>query len=297
MRSFWSLVLMILALDVCVWAQQPPPSGSTSPGAVRADSNRFDRLASIEMALPPSGAEPRHPLLDPKKGIYRRPTKKETEILAVAEPLIERFAAFLKQDNTGIVKLNADPSCVSTSDIVVASEKCVPYAIPGAGTAFSFRTESYRMPRLADVMLSGNIFKTGGVFQQVVMVELGDVPIDEVGLGTKGMKFLIDIKPVSESNEFLTYDKEVQKGIEHDGFTYRRGYPWKVNSTYALRSIAYRGKYMRSIDGVSYDELDFDKRRDIIAAFRVVDQDQSGNLTIVWKRLRDSEAPKLEISK
>ncbi len=295
MRSFASVFLIIGAF--CSSALGQSSSGQTTPSSVRADNQRFDRLASLEMAHPATEAAKRHPLLDPKKGIYRRPGKKETGILEVSKSALVGYADFLKQDNTGIVKLNADSTCVSNTDIVVASDECVPYSMPGAGTAFSFRTESYRMPRLADIMLSGNIFKTGGVFQQVVMVELGDVPIEAVAMNTKGMKFLADIKPVGESNEFLAYDKEVQKGIEHDGFLYRRGYAWKVNSTFALRSIAYRGKYMRSIDGVTYDELDFDRRRDVIVAFRVIDQDEKGNLTIVWKTLKDFEAPKLEISK
>ena len=167
--------------------------------------------------------------------------------------------------------------------------------MPGGGTAYSFRTESYRLPRLADVILFNGVFKTGGVLQQVVMVELGDAAIEDVTLGTRGMEYLVGLEPVRNSDEFIRLDREIVKGIEANGFIYRKGHRVRENSTFALRSIAYRGKYPRSVEGFQYDELDFDERRDVIVAFRVVDTDAAGNITIVWKLLKDIEAPKLKV--
>ena len=77
-------------------------------------------------------------------------------------------------------------------DVVVASEKCLAFKMPGAGAAYSFRTESYRLPRLADVILVDGVFLTGGVYQQVIMADIGDVAIEDVALDTKGMKYLVD---------------------------------------------------------------------------------------------------------
>jgi hypothetical protein len=54
---------------------------------------------------------------------------------------------------------------------------------------------------------------------------------------------------------------------------------------------------LRSIDGITYNELDYDKRRDVIVAFRVVDRDGTGNLTLLWKKLRDTGSPTLRIRK
>ena len=83
-----------------------------------------------------------HPLLDPKSGIYRKPGKEEIRALAVAGSLTAKYAALLKEPNSGIVKLNADSDCVSDTGLIAASEKCLPYRMPGAGIAYSFRTES-----------------------------------------------------------------------------------------------------------------------------------------------------------
>lgn len=271
-----------------------PGSRQASIPGVSADSERYDRLNSIEMMIPKTRT---HPLLDPNKGIYRRPGKEEVKVLAVADAVVARHAEFLKGQNTGIVKLNGESTCVSDADVVVASDVCSPFKIPGAGTAFSFRTESYRIPRIADLILFDGVFRTGGVYQHVVLTELGDVPIGDVTIGSNGLRYLVELKPAGDSDEFLKFDKELSKGIDADGFPYRKGYPVSENSTFALRSIAYRGKFIRSIDGIQYDELEFDKRRDVIVAFRVVEKDAAGNYTIVWKRLRDVESPILKVRK
>jgi hypothetical protein len=49
----------------------------------------------------------------------------------------------------------------------------------------------------------------------------------------------------------------------------------------------------RAVRGISYNELDFDKRRDVIVAFRVVRMDPDGSISILWKQLADGESPKL----
>ncbi len=298
------LILIVLLLNVAAIAQfNPTPTPTPRPGsrqanvpAITADNANYDRLRSIDLMIPKDRAAD-HPLLDPKKGIYRKPGKDEIEALAVPDPLLAEHAEFLKRRNTGIVKLNAESSCVSETDVVIASEKCLAFKIPGAGAAYSFRTESYRLPRLADVILLDGIFRTGGVLQQVIMADLGEVAIEDITLDSKGVKYLVDLEPAGDGDEFIRYDAAVAKGITADGFLYRNGHPVKENSTFAFRSIAYRGKFMRSVDGIPYDELEFDKRRDVIVAFRVVDRDSAGNITIVWHRLKDVEAPKLKLKR
>lgn len=133
------------------------------------------------------------------------------------------------------------------------------------------------------------------MFQQVIFADIGDVPVEEVGLTTKGMSYLVNSVPVRDSDEFMRFDGELAKGVAADGFTYRKWNPSKENSTFALRSIAYRGKFARTVDGLEYNDLDFDKRREVIVTFRVIDKDPAGNLTIVWRSLKDVESPKLKV--
>jgi len=301
MRSSRILFPIVMVLNAAAVAQvptmpTPTPSSGQRANPVMADNINFDRLRSIEMMNQRNRIED-HPLLNSKTGIYRKPSQEETEALAVGEPLLVKHAEFLKGSDTGIVKLNAEYSCISVKDTIVASEKCLPYKMPGAGAAFSFRTESYRVLRLADVILLDGVFRTGGIFQHVVMASLGDVALAGVTLNTKGMKYLVDLKPSTDGDEFTLFDREILEGVRADGFLYRKAHTVKPDSTYALRSIAYKGNYMRTVDGIVFDELDFDKRRDVIVAFRVIDLDAAGNVTIIWKRLKDTESPRLKIKK
>jgi len=298
-RMFFPIFFLLSASVVAQIVSTPTPTprpgsrqGSLNP--VSADSANFERLRSLDMMIPKDRAE-KHPLLDPKKGIYRRPGKDEIEPLNVSGPLLGKYDAFLKERDTGIVKLNGDSSCLSDVDVVVASAKCLVFKMPGAGVAYSFRTESYRLPRLADVILLDGVFRTGGVYQQVVMANIGDVAIEKLGLDAEGLKYLVEMKPVRDSDHFQLFDKDITQGIESNGFLYRKGHPVKEDSTFVLRSIAYRGKFLRTVDGIQYDELDFDKRRDVIVGFRVIEKDMHGNITILWKKFQDVESPILKV--
>lgn len=296
--------LVVFACVITASAQIfPTPTPTPRPGSRQAnlpstvaDNEHYERLRKIEMIAHPNNSRD-HPLLDPDKGIYRKPGKEETAILAVSEHHLNKYAVFLRAPNTGIVKLNGESSCVTDADVIVASEQCVNFRMPGSGTAFSFRTATYRLPRLADIIVVDSIFMTGGVFQQVIMTELGDVDLAGVTLSSAAAKHLIDLKPAKDSAEFTRFNDELIRGYDANGFRYAKGWPVKKGSAYLLRSIAYRGQFMRTIDGVKYDELDFDKRRDVIVAFRVIDIDDAGHITIIWKRLRDAEAPKLKVLK
>ena len=272
---------------------RPGSRGAAVPAVVR-DNSGYDRLRTIE-SMTDKTLIPNHPMINGKTGIYRRPGAEETRSLAVSEILTKEYEAFLKTSDTGIVRLNGDSSCVSAVEVVNVSERCARFKMPGAGTAFSFRIESYRLPRLADLILYNGTFRADAVLQHVAMVELGNIAIADVNLDTEGMKYLAELQPTRDGDKFLQYDSELTRGISANGYLYRKGHPVKPDTTYALRSIAYRGSYLRAVDKITYDELDFDRRRDVIVAFRVVETEESGNVTIVWKRLRDLEAPKLNI--
>lgn len=281
----------------------PTPTPTPRPGsraanlpAVVRDNASYDRLRDIE-ATTDKTFIPNHPLLDRKTGIYRKPSREESAVLAVSETLLKEFEGFLKAPDTGIVKFNGDSSCISSVEVVNVNERCASFKMPGAGTAFSFRIEGYRLPRLADLILFNGTFRADAVLQHVAMVELGNVAIGDVDLGSAGLKYLVDLQPTRDGDKFLQYDGELTLGISANGYLYRKGHPVKPDTTYALRSIAYRGKYLQAVDNITYDELDFDRRRDVIVVFRVVEAEDSGNVTILWKRLKDVEAPKLNIKK
>lgn len=226
--------------------------------------------------------------------LYRKPGKKDLKDLIPSQNLLAQYDQFLKQENTGIFKLSADNSCAKNNSVVAATESCASNTIPGGGTAFSFRVNTHRILHLADLTLEKDILKTDGVMQQGMMVSLGDIELDKVTPETAGLKFLMDFKPALTKKELQKNDQELSAGIKADGFIYRFGFYVDNNSTFALRSIAYRGKIIRSIKGVNYNEMDYDKRKDVLVVFRIIEKDQNGDITVLWKELVRKDSPELK---
>lgn len=225
--------------------------------------------------------------------LYRKPTKTELKAIAPDPQLFRKYADFLKQSDTGLTKLAADAGCAENTKVIITTEECLKYTMPGAGFAYSFRINNYRIPRLADIIFTDNSFQASGVLLHGILVNVGDVPLDKVGLQTKGLKFLIDFQPEPDYEKAKVIADKLVEGIEHDGFLYRRGLYAQENTTFVLRSIAYSGKYFRAVDRISYNEFAFDKRRDVIVAFRIVDKDDAGNVTILWKMLANKKSPRV----
>jgi hypothetical protein len=126
------------------------------------------------------------------------------------------------------------------------------------------------------------------------LVKLGDVPLESITLQSKGLKYLTDFVPSSDTENLAKFDRLLIDGIKIDGFIYGLGLYATDQTTYALRSIAYKGKVERFVNGITYNELDFDKRRDIIVAFRILEKEPNGNITIAWKILSNENAPTLK---
>jgi len=226
--------------------------------------------------------------------LYRKPSKKELKAIEPGRELFDKYAEFLRQPNTGLTKLIDDKGCAENTKVIVATDNCLKYTMPGAGSSFSFRTQTYRIPRLADVTFTDKSFQALGALLHGFFVNIGNVPLEEVNLQTKGLKYLVDFQPEPDYEKSREIDLKLMKGITRDGFLYRRGLFIVENTTFALRSIAYGGKYFRAVSGLTYNEFDFDKRKDVIVVFRVVEKDEAGNVTILWKELQEKDSPEIK---
>lgn len=227
--------------------------------------------------------------------LYRKPNGKELVALAPSEAWLKRYADMLREPKTGIFKLVPDSGCTNNLRVVDAREGCLKYSLPGSGNSYSFRTESYRIRHLADLTYDGeNVFLTG-IFMHAIITDLGDVPLEQVSSEAPGMKFLSDFKPSATAHEVGLIDHTFLKGIEVKGYRYAKSVPVKANSTYGFRGVAYRGKVVRSVQGLRYNELDYDDREDVLIAFRIVERTEDGSITIVWRQLSELEAPRIRI--
>lgn len=226
--------------------------------------------------------------------LYRKPTKEELEPVTPSPGLLEKYRESLQRPDTGLFKLVPDSGCAENSKVVTASEVCMKYTFPGAGNSYSFRVKNYRIRQLADVTFSDANLVITGALTHGIFVNLGDVPLSEVSLQTASLKYLIDFQTSTGFKEANTVNESLAKGVKQNGFLYARSLPAIENNTYALRSIAYRGRVMTSIKGIPYNELDFDRRRDIVVVFRIVQKDADGSISILWSQLSDKEAPKIK---
>lgn len=229
-----------------------------------------------------------------KSPLYRKTTKEELRSIAPDQQDFTRFADFLRQENTGLIKLVPDKGCYDNPNIVNVSSDCLAYTMPGGGSSFSFRVKDYRIQRLADINFYNNSFQATGILLHGIFTAIGDVPLEKVNLQTKGIDFLNNFTPVTDIEQAKLLDEKLVKGIESNGFLYRRAVAAKDNTTYLLRSIAFRGTLWRAVSGLTYNEFDLDKRNDIIIAFRVVRRYDDGAVLILWKRLAKKDSPKLK---
>lgn len=165
--------------------------------------------------------------------------------------------------------------------------------MPGHGSAYSFRVSNYRISRLSDLQFAEGNFVASGVLKHGILVGIGDVPLENVDLNSAGLGHLNSFQPVADMVKAVEVGRTLRDGLEKDGYYYAQEMRAVDSMTYVLRSVAYRGSIMRSVSGFVYDEMDFDKRRDVTVAFRIVRRHDDGGVTILWKELARKTAPLL----
>jgi hypothetical protein len=226
--------------------------------------------------------------------LYKKPNGKELAAIQPNRSLVQKYADFLKFPDTGLFRLVPDSGCVYSERVVNVKEECLKYPFPGAGNSYSFRTEGYRLRHLADITYVDDKLRMTGIFMHGIAVDLGNIPIEATSLATNGMRFLTEFKPSTEPDDVILIDQHLKRGLTNGNFVYSKEIDPMADRTYAIRSVAYRGKVVRSAGGIRYNELEYDKRRDVIVVFRIVELNDEG-LTILWRKLADEEPPRIKM--
>lgn len=302
MRKTVCLMIFIFGILVPNYSQtatptptpRPVPVSTPSTSTVNArPSGRISGPSLTDFSL----ANPRTILLKETYYLYRKPTIEELQSIAPNQKDQEKYAYFIKHNKAGLVRLVPDFGCNENNKLVVNAENCLRYSMPGNGSAFSFRTKNYRIWRLADLIFTKNNLLAGSIFSQGILVNLGDISLEEVDLNHEGAEFLLKFEPKKERQEARNQDLEIAKGINFGKYLYRRNLEMIENATYILRTVAYKGKFLRAEKGIVYDEFEFDKRKDVIVAFRIIRKDADGSITFIWKELQRKDSPKLKVEK
>ncbi|MGE3170210.1 MAG: hypothetical protein AB7G18_13715 [Pyrinomonadaceae bacterium] len=314
MRYFFIIALSVVSA-AAAYGQQPsasppptPPPTSTpqptpSPAAPQTSTPSAQDLRRLQQF--PLNPVSRSDMLATRVAahqrliapLYRKPSDKELAALRPSESVAVKYSALIRSEDSGVFRLMPEIGCVNNEKVITVKEQCLKYAFPGSGNSYSFRAERYRLRHLADLTFERGKLRITGIFMHGFMTELGEMPIDLVDLATPGMQFLTSFEPSGGPDDVVTKDDSFVSGVVYDRFRYSKSVVPRLNSTYALRAVAYRGRIIRAVGGIMYNELDFDKRRDVIVVFKVVEMDDANGVTIVWKKLADRESPRIRVPK
>jgi hypothetical protein len=262
--------------------------------AIEDDSRQ--RLRDAERAARESAVPPG----DLPKRMTGSERKRLLELLSPRADDRERYKTILAQPRTGIFKLYPDADCISRA-VVRVDGPCAEHIPEGSTSAF--RDDSLT----PDIHFNHGQLVGTGFFSQTIMVDLGDMPIESVGLASPGVRYLSSFQPARTVAGAAEQYGEIVKGITADGYKFTLSTPVKADNTYAMRIVAYRnttyrGFRLRPPADLSADHFRFgllyrDNRKDLIVAFRIVRKADDGSVTIVWRELDRRKSPELKFGK
>jgi hypothetical protein len=108
-----------------------------------------------------------------------------------------------------------------------------------------------------------------------MLVQLGDVPLEDVTTSTAGVGELTRLVPPANYADALELSRKIFTGYRANGFRYSAGALAKLNTTYVLRSV-------------------LNNRVDHLIVFRVVRENEVG-ITILWRELERYPKPQWKI--
>ncbi len=212
----------------------------------------------------------------------------------------ERFAAFLAGPGTGLVRLLPDDDCIQ--NLVVRIDGACANHVEG-GSGFNLRARATTGP---DLRIERNDLVADGFFALSGLVEMGDIDIETVSLDSNGVALLASIEPATTLKQARTQVQEVMRGRNMNGLLYSNRIGYALNTTYALRVVAFdagntgykllgRDRYGAGDQKLreKFAAVRDDNRSDVIAVFRVTRIDEDGSVTLIWRKLREIRSPKL----
>lgn len=197
--------------------------------------------------------------------------KLEKQFLAPSEEDRSAYAEFLRQPDTGLIRLL--PREIYESETYKKNKKTI--TMRGGGAYYSFSRLTHEYGFGSDIGLEQGNLKVGFAGADYGMItNLGDVPLEEIALEHPSVNFLSEYRvPTEEPQARLEY-RRFATGTAIDDAVYKTRLPVAVNKTYLLRSI-------------SYDVSD------LLVALRVVRKDPDGSIIIAWRLLKKNPKPEL----
>lgn len=211
-----------------------------------------------------------------------------------------KFAGFLRQENTGIFRLL--PKGKYEFSTIISAERDPDTVLPirGGGAYYSFTEETHRYGPWSEIGLQEGYLMVGFTREALgLLTVLGDVPIESVNANSPGVEYLDKFKPPTTFWDALAYRNQSLKGYDEEGFEYYSLYPGVPNTTYVVRSIAYKKEgqlvWSPGLSSSVYIPHPHEYMgADILVAIRIVRLHEDGSLTILYKKLQKYRAQKLK---
>ncbi len=192
----------------------------------------------------------------------------EKKVLEPSDSDREDFAAFLSQPETGVIRLLPRETYGGHGKRSLT--------IGGGGACYSFVRSTHEAGNGYDIQFSQGQLSVGFAgFDYGLLVNLGDVGLEQLTPEHLGVRALLQYKPATKEADARKTHRALWQGIDLGGFTFKSRLPAKVSNTYLLRSLSYEDS-------------------DIAVAFRIVRQDTDGSLILLFKTLKKFPAPKAE---
>lgn len=200
--------------------------------------------------------------------LYRQLGDAGSLLLAVSPEDVELAREFLKQKETGLIRLIPKERY----------EKDFRTMVKSGAASFSFSQQKYRYyPR--DIELRKGVFETAslpvrsGEVQFGFIASLGDVDLESLSNRNPCAQFLASILPASNRRDIQEWRSRIWLGPP--GCICSPSAPAKENCTYVLRSVHY-------------------PLSDVLVALRAVREDDDGSYIIWWKLLETFPPPELD---
>ena len=192
----------------------------------------------------------------------------EKKILAVADSDRAENEAVLSQPDTGIIRLLPRE--------MYDGAKKRGLSINGGGAFYSFALGKHEYGQGSDIMLEQGDFSGGFAGADYgMLLNLGDVPLDQVVPDHVSVRALLEYMPTSAEPDARKAQRALWQGMDLSGVVFKKRMPAKVSNTYLLRSINFGGY-------------------DIAVAFRVTRKDTDGSMILLFKVLKRFPKPDLE---
>jgi hypothetical protein len=215
--------------------------------------------------------------------LYRKPTKEELATVAVDPAILSKWSSFLSGSKGGIVRILSALECTKGRVVISASDECAPRSMPGGGSSYSFRKKNYTVEDLADITYRDGKFVLTAKFAQAALVG----PL-EPSTAWKDIELSNEFRVLSNAAAPTVAGQKLNLGaipVASEAIA-------SVGSLLLLRTVAFRGRRILAARGVTYNELDYDRRRDVIVALRVLARDEN-SVTILYKIIVDKSSPKV----